>query len=721
MFGRRNRPAREASKRALEFIIQEAKLKRQRVHSKEEASVDLVTLYDEEKEPVDSEDITLALKNETETEGKNETEGEGKTEGEGEEVDDSGEYNDEEGLPVEYFAQEQKPLRDSIVNTLVEQGIYPEEDKETLENAVGVALIEARSLTNEYCSAIPADEKWKIGLPLKEVEELEKILIPIRDAMKDEIPTLVKILRANIPFDRKKTAVRYFDTLNNLEPYTQEYRNQSNMINLLLATGKDSTPADVEEQEKALKTLKKQRDEHLITPKRLLQAPRLSSEDRLRLYKQWDILEHTDMSTDAYLTIEDGINQTLLLSRDVTEEQLQVIEDTEKRLKATMKSTDLSNMKRRIIQLNATELVKTRLYEMYTRLSSLRSDSSEYSTLLEKIHFALQLPYQRSIAVEKEKHLRGAPPEEVAQYLHEVRQSLDEKLYGMEEVKEKLIEALNNRICKGHITSQLALEGKPGTGKTAIGKALAYAVGRPFEKISLGGMTDASLFKGDRTVWTGAAPSIILQILKKMQYNDGIVLIDELDKVCESPRGAEVQFALLHIADYVHNTEFEDTYLQEFTHDISNVWWMYAMNSRTKIDGALLDRLDLLVVKPYTHQELAIIFTSYVLPQALTDVSLVPTDYVIDKNVATAVMNRSDINFRDKGARVLEKIAQVIASRLNMIRRTTDKNGKTGPLKLSYQLRAPLTAPIKVDEGLVRDLLDSKHFNQRETWHDLFI
>lgn len=708
MIGRRNRAKREASKRALEFIIQERMKKRKVVNDER----DDVILYDEkealkgastvtiEKEPDDSEDITV--------------------EKDGDEVDDSGEYNDEEGMPVEYFAMDQKPLRDSLVASLIEQGIYPEEEKSTLEQAVAAALIDARTLTNEYCAAVPADEKWKIGLSKKEVEKLETVLVPIRDALKEETPTLAKILTANIPFDRKKTAVKYFDVLNNQEPYTFDYYRVQTMINCLLESGKDSTPEDVEMQEKALKELKKRREEQLVTPKRLLQTPRLSSEDRLRLYKQWDVLEHTDRSTDSYFAIEEGINQTLLLSKDVTDEQATTIEDTEKRLKASMKSTDLAALKRRIIQLTASDTVKTRLYEMYNRLSFLRSDSSEYSTLLEKINFALQLPYQRSIAIEKERHLKDAPQEEVAEYLYQVHQKLDAKLYGMTEIKEKLIEALNNRICKGHSTSQLALEGLPGTGKTAIGKALAEAVGRPFEKISLGGMTDASLFKGDRTVWTGSAPSIILQILKKMQYNDGVVLIDELDKLCESPRGAEVQFALLHIADYVHNKEFEDTYLQEFTHDISNIWWIYAMNSSTKLDSALIDRLDILVVKPYTHQELGIIFTSYVLPVALQAVSLQPNDYVIDKNVAKAIMNRSDLNFKDKGARVLEKVAQSFASRLNMLRKTTDRSGKTGRLKLSYQTRAPLSKPIVIDENLVTDLLRNKDFNRQEGWRGMY-
>lgn len=628
--------------------------------------------------------------------------------------EEDGEYDDKKGMPDKYFVLEQEPLRDAIVKSLLtKSNILPQKKKTELEQAISQALTDARFLTNEYCRAIPSDEQWKIGVDENEIKVCEEILKPIREAMKEELPNLPKILKSNIPFDRKKTAVRYFDMFNNVEPYSTDYYKYQFMINQLIEDGKDVTMEDVNKQERVLKDVKKQERQERITLARVLQCEGLAPEDRLRIYRLFAELEVTDKPSAQYTYLEKVINQELASAIkfarvDIQSQNLTELQLLEKRLKENAATDELSILKRKILNLQATEEIKRHLYGMYTRLTLLRTDTSEYGWVLEKLNFALSLPYDRSIVLEEELRLKTAPPSEVDAYLAKVRRRLDEKLFGMEKVKERIIEQLNNRICGATSSSVLALEGVPGTGKTAILEALAYATGRPCQKISLGGSSDSSILKGDRTVWSGAAPSIILQILKKMGYNDGLVLIDEIDKVCDSARGAEVEHALLHILDYAHNKTFEDAYLQEYTHDLSKIWFICSFNNRKKISAPLLDRLDILVLKPYVYREIAIIFEKYILPKIFSALKIPVDTYVICEGAAEGIMNRSDVNCEGKGARTLDKLGYIVASRVNILRRTLGASNESS-LKLSYRLRKPLVNAenkIIIDAALIRDVLN---------------
>ena len=330
----------------------------------------------------------------------------------------------------------------------------------------------------------------------------------------------------------------------------------------------------------------------------------------------------------------------IIQSACASPDEVTMLEEAEKQVRPKDVSSKAA-LKRRILLLGASDRVKSVLLGMYNRMDSMMVDSQEYTHLFDKLRWAVSLPYTKCVM--PEISLKGAADADIAAFCQHVHTELDAALYGMQHVKEHILQIINNRIRNGSNRSIMALKGAPGVGKTAIAKAMAAAMNLPFDKISFGGMTDASMIKGSDSHWLGSAPSIILQMLSRMQCANGIILFDELDKTNNTSRGVEIQHALLHILDHTQNNEFQDSYLSEIPHDLSNVWFMVAFNDDT-FDPALRDRLDIIEIPAYTRSERATIAIDYVMPHMLKELGLGPQDVTLPLDAAkTLVNNLSDV------------------------------------------------------------------------------
>ena len=162
-----------------------------------------------------------------------------------------------------------------------------------------------------------------------------------------------------------------------------------------------------------------------------------------------------------------------------------------KRIVKTHPPTSVFDIRKRIIELDADDVIKSRLLEMMRELDETPSSSDQYRSLKEKLEWGVSLPY-RKVSVSEVL----STPEEINKYCEELRRKLDCALYGMDEVKEEMIAIRVNQLTKPGARSSLALEGPPGVGKTAICEAFAKAVNKPFERIALGGMRNSDLLKG---------------------------------------------------------------------------------------------------------------------------------------------------------------------------------------------------------------------------------
>lgn len=401
-----------------------------------------------------------------------------------------------------------------------------------------------------------------------------------------------------------------------------------NLASTLLEEYSDYKPKDqkwklgleknkVNDLEPKLKILREEIEEEKPTLLKILEA-RILKEDKKRALKLFNILENTEWFTKDRLIIEEEINGILLSEKSImSDNSIQEYEEEEQKLKELLGENDYS-LKYKILNLNTSDKVKARIYGMYLDMISRSSTDSDYNSIRNKIVWAVNIPHRNMVITNNS--------------LKDVYNRLNSKLYGLTNVKERIMEILNNRISNPSTRSMIALKSGPGMGKTSLAQALAesFEPNLPFEHISLGGIEDPSIFRGSDNSWVGAAPSIILQILRRMKYNNGIVFLDEIDKLadCENKgRGLQVQYALLHIVDYTNNKEFQDVFLNEFTHDFSNIWWIFGMNDDSWIDPALKSRLDIITIEKYKREEIMEIIKSFMIPDIIKDIGL-PKDSI---------------------------------------------------------------------------------------------
>lgn len=419
----------------------------------------------------------------------------------------------------------------------------------------------------------------------------------------------------------------------------------------------------------------------------------ISFSDKKRAVELYYILENTEEPSLEYKKVELMINNIIKNSYE-SETEKQEASDIEKELISKTENY-IHSLKRKILFLNADVNTKTRIYEMYNSMMGMCPSSDEYSVLKSKIIWAVNLPYRNIVLPEVQ--FKESTMQEIASFCSKVYERMDSKIYGMKEIKEIIIQILNNRIKNPATQSMLALKGNPGVGKTRVAQVLAESIGLPFEKISLGGMEDPGIFTGQDNSWVGASPSILLKILRRMKCSNGIVLFDELDKLSSSEKGVAIQNTLLHITDYIQNKDFQDSYLVEFPHDLSQIWFMFAMNDDSCLSSALRDRLNIIELKDYTFNETKAIVQKFILPEVLKDVG-------IDKEFITMSLDACGylLNFlQSKGLRQARKAVHDIVSKISMFH-TLQKGDKE--LNLSFKVPGFTDFPYTITKETIDSL-----------------
>tara|TARA_B100001027_G_scaffold215207_1_gene188736 strand:- start:167 stop:2584 length:2418 start_codon:yes stop_codon:yes gene_type:complete len=248
--------------------------------------------------------------------------------------------------------------------------------------------------------------------------------------------------------------------------------------------------------------------------------------------------------------------------------------------------------------------------------------------------------------------------------LNKVQKVLDRDHFGLDKVKERIVEYLSVLKLKGDMKSPiLCLYGPPGVGKTSLGKSIAEAIGRKYVRMSLGGLHDEAEIRGHRKTYIGAMPGKLINNLKKAGTSNPVFVLDEIDKIGKSGHG-DPSSALLEVLDPEQNDTFQDNFV-EIEYDLSKVLFIATANDLSTIQPALRDRMEIIPINGYTIEEKVQIAKKHLIPKLVKDHGIKPSDIKINqKLIEKVIMSYTN----ESGVRGLEKkIAKLIRIRAKEI------------------------------------------------------
>ncbi|BES94144.1 Lon protease homolog, mitochondrial [Nesidiocoris tenuis] len=365
----------------------------------------------------------------------------------------------------------------------------------------------------------------------------------------------------------------------------------------------------------------------------------------------------------------------------ILHEQLKVIKK-ELGLEKDDKDAIEEKFRERIKEKNIPKNVMEVLNEELNKLGFLESHSSEFNVTRNYLDWLTSLPW----GVTSVENLD----------LEQATKILDEDHYGMEDVKKRVLEFIAVSQLKGSTQGKiLCFYGPPGVGKTSIAKSIARALNREYFRFSVGGMTDVAEIKGHRRTYVGAMPGKVIQCLKKTKTENPLILIDEVDKIGKGFQGDPAS-ALLEMLDPEQNANFLDHYL-DVPVDLSKVLFICTANVTDTIPEPLRDRMEMIDVSGYIAEEKLAIAKQYLLPQAMRESGLTPTQIELNDEALNTIIKSY---CRESGVRNLQKHIEKVNR------------------KVAYKVVRKEAAKVSVTSDNLQDFVGKPIFSQNRMYEE---
>ena len=434
---------------------------------------------------------------------------------------------------------------------------------------------------------------------------------------------------------------------------------------------------------------------HIEDP--VIQMYRIASLANLEVDTQQQVLE-----CETTLALMQKINEVLAHELRVTELRREIAEQArddieqqqrehvlrqqkqaiEQALGESADEDDIRELREQLDEAKLPDTVKEEVERELKRLSRMSPNASDYQVARGYLELVAELPWHAST-------------EDNLDLKHAVN-VLDEDHFGLDEVKERILESLAvmqlNPNAKAPI---ICFVGPPGVGKTSLGQSIARAMGRQFERLSLGGLHDEAELRGHRRTYIGAMPGRILQALRRAKVTNPIVMLDEIDKLGRDFRG-DPSAALMEILDPAQNKEFRDNFLN-LPYDLSKVMFITTANTLDDIPRPLLDRMEVMDVSGYSEIEKCAIALQYLIPRQVSESGLQSKQLSLSEDALKHLIRRYT---KEAGVRELERtIGRLARKRARMVVEHANNSGGDAD---------ELTKTIDVDTLV--DLLGSEKF-----------